>query len=780
MGDLTRLYSSGRRERSATRSGRWSDASLTFQEHTSNVLGPYPAPDQIPSLVSRHGSAQDDLLENTYSFELFRSAWQKATNDHSRRGLLRSLEDQRPSSATEPAEISQDWVGWLRCQWEIPQVLQEMQAPGKRFTAADIKACLGNFVAITGSKGNLTCSTCAEFLKQTWGNSGLLILDRLSEGAAKVLLAVPATSLIDTNIGATTSHIIISPSMDQSETPYRLLVDALVWICTAIRVNPDIHSVEAYNSMKASVSAQTLFIESAQQPGVACYSIQPLQECSEEDLGLKANCWSKFFTTGIVALRPIQRRWGAGLEMSFDMMIQLSAVENTCVVDGGTILYGFFTALVPISYDEASDSSQWHFESVEESSGAFLSPQNLSAIRKKWYKSMNIDPLRRTKCFVGWFEHANIMLGTRQLLEHEHHRLQRSSEPHEHLRSATREGFEVSGQIGFTTGPLNFAASFVNTWKFHSNIQRFSPPDQYIQAVRLAYTKVALIMDSKSKQAWLVPMISLILHLCHRYLQDLTADCPGNSPLPYAEPSPDGSSAARLVLEPNGHLIMAGREGKADTETLRQLFLRINTNLLCSAQTREPADSKRIFASELLDLIYQPGRGSPIKRVPMQDYDICWGGLTEAVDFVGVCANLGQTVQPIPAANIPVCDCCILPCGRYLLAAHILSLERLAQLKGGSISTRIAHKPCKLGEKAWWSPDQLFFTRCPIDAHQSIWSDAVSAEEILQKISSDTKRREAATASVAVAPIIPETGVVVFGGLGRPKRRGLPWSLRYP
>lgn len=731
----------------------------------------------------RHHS-NTNLPGDTPPFALFRSQWEQTIDAQTQGNLLESQELESQISLANAVQVSDDWVGWLRCQWEIPVVVRDMQeSAGLEFMAlAEIKACLGNFVTITGSKGTLKCSTCTEYLVQNWGNAGRIVLDRLSEGVAQVLSESPGSSPAETTLRATTTHVtlLVTTEGNQSQS----ILDAVAWMCAAVRVNPERIGVRAHGTLRVSESVPILHVESAEKPELVVYCIRPLYICSDEDIGVQSICWTDLFTTGIIAIHPTERQWGVGLEISFDMMVHLSAVENTYYVDGGTILRGFFTALVPISYDEASNSIQWHFESVDESSEKLLSPQDLSSIQKDWYKTTDIASLRRCKCFVGWFEHSNIMLGTQQLLGHQHHRLQRSSGTHEHHRSAGREGFELGGQLGFTTGPLNFATTVVNTWRFHSNVQRFRPPTQYIQAIRLAYTKVALVLDSQSKQAWLVPMLSLILHMCHIYLEDTSKDdgLANNNPLPFAQASPDGSTAARNVLEPNGHLILAGEAGQDDTETLRQLFLRINTNLLNSVQTREASDSKKIFATELMDLIHQPARGSPVKEIRIHDYDVSWSGLAETVDFVGVCANLGQTIQPVPPKNVPLCDCCTLPRDRYLLAAHIASLERLAQLKGDCNRTMMPCKPWNFGGKALWSPGSLLFMRCTADLHPSVWTNAVDAESLVQRITTckGKEKVEAVTAAgVNPAQMVPETGVVVFGGGGRTKRFSLkrPWSI---
>lgn len=112
-----------------------------------------------------------------------------------------------------------------------------------------------------------------------------------------------------------------------------------------------------------------------------------------------------------------------------------------------------------------------------------------------------------------------------------------------------------------------------------------------------------------------------------------------SSPIPFANLQSDGAEAAFSALHSNGDLIVSGT--KEDGETLRSLFLRINSNLLQTQRTRMPSKQGRILDSELLDIVIEPSRGSPLKRVDVTERTRAWLPLVEKVDCVGVCADLG-------------------------------------------------------------------------------------------------------------------------------------------
>lgn len=511
------------------------------------------------------------------------------------------------------------------------------------------------------------------------------------------------------------------------------------------------------------------------QPELLVYGLADLTECSDEDLGPQAKCWIGLFRSGVVAFNSCERPRGTptGLEISFDMMVHLSGVENVYNIDGGYIFVGFSTALVPTSYHEATNSVQWHFEEANGKSGELLRPCSLPSVLGAWYKTQDVNSLRKSKCFVGWFARANILLGTRQLVMDSQSKLNWSIETKEHLQSVRMEGFGANGQLGFTVGPINTAVQLVRTWRFHSNVQHFYRHEQYGIALRLGSDNVAMIIDTGSKQVWLVPMLSLVLHLCHRYFQDINCTGYAENPLPFANPSPDGASEAAGVLLSSGHVLVSGVAGDEGAEYLRQLFLRINTNLLDAESTREQSNKKTIFATELMPMGTEPGRGSPLKKIKAMADMESWVGLLARVDFVGVCANIGQLIEP-ETSSTNQCGCSTLPRDRYLLAAHIHCLKALSQRVGENVTNSRVYR---LGEKVFWHMEKLHWTSCPVGKHKSIWNQE---ERFLQRISNKEKGKSRFVQGVNGLAVpqqqIPEDGVVVFGG---DLSKGLLQSLRW-
>lgn len=191
------------------------------------------------------------------------------------------------------------------------------------------------------------------------------------------------------------------------------------------------------------------------------------------------------------------------------------------------------------------------------------------------------DPseLRASQCFVGWSEQAHILLGTRLMLEPDFSMAWSATEEHrETLRPA---GVEAGVQATLSLGPINISPQAIKTWAFVSNVQKYTPTESYRSTLRQSRTRTAIVIDSETKQAWLVPTLSLLLHLCHIYYHRTASQGSATANLiPYALPSCDGAQAVVDAIELVGDLIVLGQPGEPDTENLRQLFLRMHTSLV--------------------------------------------------------------------------------------------------------------------------------------------------------------------------------------------------------
>jgi hypothetical protein len=185
--------------------------------------------------------------------------------------------------------------------------------------------------------------------------------------------------------------------------------------------------------------------------------------------------------------------------------------------------------------------------------------------------------------------------------------------------------------VEFTAG-LSPSGGFVQgilqgkkTYEHVNTTQRLLRATSYITALTRLSKAVLLIYDRKAHTGWLVPQISLLLHLCHAYYarMSLTSDQP--DPIPWAEPSTDGASAALLALTGSGDIVVSKVGNPTDDRLLlRQLLVDLNSNLQITHNTKQPPRkishlTTEIYFSELQDQIREPDAGSALRALSLSD-----------------------------------------------------------------------------------------------------------------------------------------------------------------
>ncbi|KDN68660.1 hypothetical protein CSUB01_10957 [Colletotrichum sublineola] len=409
-------------------------------------------------------------------------------------------------------------TGRISCEWEVPAVYKKMRQASPSSTDTDIMCLLSKFVVLTGDGEIFECSTCAEFLEKRWHRAGLDSLRIICQGIRDLSVRESAAKTHSEQESDTREYLDVDGVQVQNSTANNIeiiltrygpkkqeLAEAMVWICTAMRLPPATSNINL--GLFKSTSAESVSSLGNTSFELLC-KLQPLQEW-HLDTTSNSGCWAKLFHTGVIAKHHLQRTWGKGLELSFEMMVHLATVENHSALNMGTILLGFRTALVPVDWNEERRSIQWHFEVAERS--GFLHPAELQATQQDWVKFRDASKFRDSTCFVGWFDNAHILLGTRELLDATIGMAWSATE--ECQQTLRPKGVEGGAQIALSIGPINIAPQAVKTWEFVSNVQRYNPTNQYRQTLQSSHGKVAIVIDSHTKQAWLVPMLSLILHL---------------------------------------------------------------------------------------------------------------------------------------------------------------------------------------------------------------------------------------------------------------------------
>lgn len=385
--------------------------------------------------------------------------------------------------------------------------------------------------------------------------------------------------------------------------------------------------------------------------------------------------------------------------MSFDLMITLAGVETYHYlqysdVDGGLILLGFFTALVPVRVHRGA--IQWHFEFSETE---IIRPMDLKTTQKPWKFFHEPMELSNKPCVVGIWPQAHIMLGAQNA------RLDFGDSGLPHRSSVLRRnGVEFTAGLTSSAGPVQAILQSTLTYKHVNTVQRFSCAAAYVTALNDLSEAVSLVYDCGTHTGWLVPQISLLLYLCHAYWKRFKKPSDVVDPIPWAKPSTDGASAAYEAFENSGDVVVSKVGAQSDDRLLlRQLLVDLNANIQSTHATKQSPKKflnwvTEIYFSELRDQVRGPGGGSALRVLKLSKWPSieAWSDITQKVDGLLVCKDFDQAImlvspssgstatapQAAPshlATHTASCSCARVPEGRGYLVAHTWCLQKVLE-----------------------------------------------------------------------------------------------------
>jgi len=404
--------------------------------------------------------------------------------------------------------------------------------------------------------------------------------------------------------------------------------------------------------------------------------------------------------------------------MAFDLMVSLAAVEFPVAVDGGVVLVGYHTVLVPTKFEE--DYAQFHLEVDHEKQ---INPFTLQYGERAQLTDYTL--LKSKRCFLGWCEVAHIKLGTQSLLA-----TVKYSPTNGKKKTLQLSGLSAGFQFT-SAAPIQAGLTGQATFSFRSHCLYFQAPTVYSKMLRDATRHVVLICDVTAQRSWLVPKLSLLIHMAHTWFrnnnpaQDGIAD---DDPIPFAEPHYDGAALV-CAFEGQGDIIVCGVGN--DTFTLRNLLLGFNINLLKTTTLTEESTGQYLHGFEFMDIISEPGKGAVMKKVKIKK-SRNWLALANLVDAVMFCSDFGEAMTPAECSSRKNSFCNSLSSGSDYLAAHVSCLRELVNRYGQQFATRFPSSQIQLSERYSWNVSGDPFETCNHDLRST--RNCWDRTDILQKI----------------------------------------------
>ncbi|KAK0707692.1 hypothetical protein B0H67DRAFT_495570 [Lasiosphaeris hirsuta] len=361
-------------------------------------------------------------------------------------------------------------------------------------------------------------------------------------------------------------------------------------------------------------------------------------------------------------------------------------------------------------------------------------------------------------------------------------------------------------QVGSNQSPvvLGVQANF----KYASHRRHFTPFGGYCKLLRDTASEVAVVYDSRQKRGWLVPKLSLLLHMSHAYALRC-ADGPADR-VPFVDGHTD---AGELIpfLEPLGDRPILGSDANGNAEEkgddvgepaaaesvmlFRQLLLGLNTNLLSTVASTQPSGRRQFRGFEFMDVVTTPGRGTCMKSVDLSSSGRVWLDMVNAADAVVVCSDIGEVITPMTSGNHrPSTLCNSVPLDLGYLSATVPCLARLAHRRGEELllspataitnlattpkrnsygaSSRSPQGGIKVSENGVWSLHGNPFGACQHKdgSGKTCWERTDLLQRVLPESSMPAslakvmgvRRQQPGRRNLVQA--FPEAGAVVFGG----------------
>ncbi len=427
------------------------------------------------------------------------------------------------------------------------------------------------------------------------------------------------------------------------------LLDAVIWLCLAFREPPPGGpqvSTGALDGKKLRLS-----------------SWQPLNELTTV---CDNTCWSALFDSAVIVLEPSTRPvWGWTLELTFENMVQLAAVEYPVLVDNGIVLMGYSTALIPVGKN-VDQSIVWHLEVALHDSQLNIS--ELRVTRGSWLKTHDFAELRSHRNLLGWCGNANLVLGTM----HATVDIKRSDASTKHtLWQWTGANLQLVGQSG---GPAQVGGQLGLSFCRKMMAVHFSPSDNYLKCLRNSIAEQIIVYDAAQRRAWLISLVCAL----HQMLLSYAKAHGLTSGVPQTASGNNGGLASFKALKDDA-LSVIDRSSNLEL-TIRDLIMGFSVNL--SKTSLQKASRRKIYGYEFWDII-EDATHCELKQRQLQRLGLAWAPLLAEIKCL-FCSNFGDAIIGQRAVSVHS-PCNRVPAGQDLMTASNPSINAILERHGAGL-----------------------------------------------------------------------------------------------
>lgn len=311
-----------------------------------------------------------------------------------------------------------------------------------------------------------------------------------------------------------------------------------------------------------------------------------MRKVSEEELGL-GSCWTMLYPSAVVAWGfPIAPRdEPAGLEIPWNLMLSFSGAKFPIEFQDSIIIRQDPMVIFPVA--KTRSGTQWH--AVSGGLSAFSEEIKLSPLLPIQDVMQSILHGRQ---FVGWLKDAQVNLGT-----------QRPTDQTSGAEWDSGRGLQLGEEFSATLNiRLPWAVSLAGGGKIlapRSQRQRIEGRQlDYHSELRRSLRTQAIYYDCRSRTGWLVPELSLLLHVAYAALLKHYPHLDALYHLHYARRLADGGAAALQVIQECEAITLWSTEEDDNKKDFR--FKDLVKDFLVWFDNRKQAMGTRLEHRELL------------------------------------------------------------------------------------------------------------------------------------------------------------------------------------
>lgn len=536
----------------------------------------------------------------------------------------------------------------------------------------------------------------------------------------------------------------------RASSAFTNLIGGLDWLCKYMYMpimENGYHLVTAALTTQLNTPTGPLQDRGTKTSAAGCYNIRVLVEPRITYLPkLQNDCWLPLFHSCMVIDTPFNdgRTFGKGIELSFDLMIELVAAESCLSIGGGIVFVGYQTVLYPVEID--GDCAQFHLITDPDKQ---INPYTI-CYGQRLYTD---DPFqfKTMRCFVGWCEDAHINLGTKMLSTDVKY-----SGGRDKAKSLHTDGYAVLGQLG-ASAPLSAILGLQQNFRFHHHRIRFTPPDNYLKLLQDTCKQLTIVYDAAQGRSWLIPKLSLLLHMNHAY----AAGCIGllDDPIPFVKPHADATELVDILASAGDVCIFSTQ---TTSFVFRELMLALSINLLKTAEALRESSTKKLYGFEFMDVVNAPGKGTCMKKLDLRSESKAWVEIANAVGTVVVCSGIGEAITAVEGSTRMSSTCNHLPKSHDYLAATLPCLARLVEQKG--VDLHDGNDLVTIAEKSYWKISGDPFGPCQhlATSMENCWNRSGMIQQVVCDRSPKMLRMNR-MATQHLVQGLPKNGAVVFG-----------------